>query len=54
MVHGHRPNHTLHLILTLVTLGVWAIVWIGVSLFGGKKREMVTVDEWRNASVAKL
>jgi hypothetical protein len=23
-----RPNHILHLILTIVTLGLWAVVWI--------------------------
>ena len=27
------PNHILHLILTLVTVGAWVIVWILVSLF---------------------
>jgi len=29
-------NHVLHLILTLLTVGLWAIVWLGVSIkFGG-------------------
>jgi len=23
-----RPNHILHLILTLITFGVWGIVWL--------------------------
>jgi hypothetical protein len=48
MVRGHRPNHILHLILTLVTLGVWAIVWILVTLLGGEKRAVVSVDEYGN------
>jgi hypothetical protein len=43
---GHRPNHILHLILTLVTLGLWAIVWIIVSIAGGEKRRTVSVDEY--------
>ncbi len=33
-----RPtvNHILHLILTIVTVGLWSIVWIGsVIRFGG-------------------
>jgi len=33
-----RPgtNHILHLILTVLTAGLWLIVWIGVSIkFGG-------------------
>ena len=25
---GQKPNHVLHLILTLVTAGLWGIVWI--------------------------
>ena len=43
IVKGHRPNHILHLILTIVTLGVWAIVWIAVVVFGGEKRKTITV-----------
>lgn len=42
MVRGRRTNHILHLILTLVTLGVWAIVWICVAIFGGEKRKVLT------------
>ena len=54
LVTGHRPNHTLHLILTLVTLGVWGIVWIAVVALGGEKRMSVNVDEWGNTNVQKL
>lgn len=32
-------NHVLHLILTLITLGLWAPVWIVVAIVG--KRETV-------------
>ena len=42
VVKGRRTNHLLHLILTLVTLGVWAIVWILVAIFGGEKRKVLT------------
>jgi len=45
MLKGHRPNHILHLILTLVTLGAWAIVWILVAIFGGEKRRLIVVDD---------
>lgn len=27
-----KANHVLHLILTLITVGLWAIVWIGVAV----------------------
>lgn len=33
-------NHALHLILTLITLGLWAPVWIVVAIVG--KRETIT------------
>ena len=43
LVTGSKPNHILHLILTLLTLGIWIIVWILVSLFGGETRRTLTV-----------
>lgn len=54
LVHGHRTNHLLHFFIGFVTLGLWWIVWLGLAIFGGEKREMVTVDEWGNSSVQKL
>jgi hypothetical protein len=48
MAKGHRPNHILHLILTLITLGIWLIVWILVVALGGEKRKVVSVDEYGN------
>lgn len=53
-MRGHRPSAGLHLLLTIFTLGLWGFVWIGLVLFGGEKREMVTVDEWGNSNVQKL
>jgi hypothetical protein len=54
LVRGHRVNHVLHLILTLVTLGLWVFVWIALALFGGEKRMTVSVDEWGNTIVQNL
>lgn len=54
LVRGHRLNNTLHLILTLVTFGLWGIVWICLALFGGEKRMSVGVDEWGNTNVQQL
>jgi len=54
VLKGKPVNHTLHLILTLVTLTLWAPVWIGVAVFGGEKRSMVAVDEYGNAAVSKV
>ena len=31
-----NPNHVLHLLLTILTGGLWVIIWIGTSIqFGG-------------------
>jgi hypothetical protein len=43
IVKGHRPNHILHLILSIITLGFWLIVWLLVGVFGGETRRTVTV-----------
>ncbi len=53
-VKGHRINNTLHLILTIVTFGLWGIVWIVLAFTGGEKRSMVTVDDYGNVMVQKL
>lgn len=42
LVKGHRPNHLLHFLLTLFTLGLWVVVWICVAVFGGEKRKVLT------------
>jgi hypothetical protein len=41
-------NHILHLILTLVTCGVWAIVWIVLAFVGGERRIALNVDDYGN------
>lgn len=44
---GHRPNHILHLLLTIITAGLWGLfVWLPLSIFGGEKRKTVSVDEY--------
>lgn len=54
MVKGHRPNHVLHLLLTFFTVLVWGLVWIGLAIFGGEKRQAVSVDEFGNVLVQRL
>lgn len=44
LVKGRRPNHLLHLVLTVITLGFWAPVWLCLALFGGEKRRVLSVD----------
>ena len=54
MVRGSKCNHVLHLILTIITFGLWAIVWLVLALSGGEKREIVKIDEWGTPSVTRL
>ena len=54
LLQGHRVNHLLHALITLFTVGLWAIVWIALAILGGEKRELVQVDEWGNPTVARL
>lgn len=46
--HGKPVNHILHLILTLVTAGLWVFVWIILSIVtaSGRKAVALTVDEY--------
>lgn len=44
LVKGKPTNHLLHLILSLVTLGIWIPVWIAVAIFAGEKHRFVSVD----------
>lgn len=54
LVKGHRPNHLLHFVIGIFTLGLWWFVWLGVVVLGGERRMSVNVDEWGNTNVQKL
>lgn len=45
LVRGRRPNHLLHLVLTVLTFGLWAIAWLVVSVRGGEEHRFISVDE---------
>ena len=44
MAAGKPVNHLLHLILSLITGGLWLVVWLAMTLTGGEDRELVQVD----------
>jgi hypothetical protein len=52
LVKGKPTNHILHLILTIITVGLWAIVWILMAIFGGEKHRFVAVNEYGNVSAS--
>lgn len=43
LVKGHRTNHVLHLILTVLTVGLWLPVWIGMAVFAGEKHKTISI-----------
>lgn len=46
LANGHSVNHILHLILTLVTLGLWAPVWLLLTFTVKESRTVIAVDSW--------
>jgi hypothetical protein len=54
LVKGHKPNHLMHLIITLLTAGVWLVGWLIRIAMGGEKRMMLAVDEYGNVLPQKL
>jgi hypothetical protein len=54
IVIGKPVNHILHLLLTLVTVGIWLIPWAIMHNFAGESRELIKVDERGAISVQPL
>lgn len=46
LAKGHRTNHVLHLILTIVTFGLWGFVWIVLAVTNKEKHRMLAIDEY--------
>lgn len=46
LVKQKRIRHVLHLVLTLLTGGVWGLVWLVIFLRNKPHRTVVTVDEY--------
>ena len=54
IVQGERVNHLLHLILSIITVGLWIIVWLILVISGGQERMMIYVDEQGEVSVTEV
>lgn len=48
LAKGKPVNHVLHVILAVLSLGLWLPVWLLVVILGGLKRRMVMVDDFGN------
>ena len=44
LVKGQRPNHVLHLLLSVFTAGIWLPFWLIISWRGGEKRELARLS----------
>ena len=46
LTFGSRPNHILHLLLSIITFGLWLIIWILITVSGGITRRAYHVDQY--------
>lgn len=46
--YRRRVSHVMHAVLTVLTGGLWAIVWIAATLGGRDDRVRYEVDRWGN------
>jgi hypothetical protein len=51
---GQPVNHILHAILFVFLCGIWLIPWVIITITGGVKRTLVTVDEYGNVNVQSV
>jgi hypothetical protein len=55
LMKGKRTSHGLHLFLSIITAGLWLIVWAILAFVVNKdRREIATVDEYGNSSVSRV
>ena len=54
IVRGSKPNHVLHLILTLVTCLAWSVVWIALVVIQQEHRTQLTVDPYGQVLLQRL
>ena len=45
LVKGEPVAHWVHLFFTIVTLGLWLLVWIPLIVLGGEKHRYISVGE---------
>jgi hypothetical protein len=43
---GKSPNHILHLLLSIITAGIWLVVWLLLAVTGGISRRKYHVDDY--------
>jgi hypothetical protein len=51
---GKEIRHVLHIVLSIITAGVWLLVYLPLWLLTGIRRRMVSIDEYGNTIEQKL
>ncbi|MBZ5741289.1 hypothetical protein [Nocardioides mangrovi] len=46
VAYRRRVSHVLHFVMTLLTGGLWAFVWLGVALSAREERRRLEIDAW--------
>ncbi len=44
-MRGEPVSHGVHVFFSIVTLGLWLIVYIPLLIFGGEKHLLISIDE---------
>jgi hypothetical protein len=50
LAKGGRTNHVLHLILTIVTCGLWSLAWLLIAHVNRRQSLVLRIDEYGNFS----
>lgn len=51
--YGKRLNHILHLLLSIVTFGIWIIFWIVMGLTHKIATVTISIDKFGNTSISR-
>jgi hypothetical protein len=54
LVKGRHVRHILHLVLTILTVGAWAVIWLVMWLLYRERRQIANVDEYGNVNVSRV
>jgi hypothetical protein len=51
LVKGEPISHGIHIFFSIVTVGLWLLVYIPLLIFGGEKHKHISVDEKGHVSM---
>ena len=54
LAYRRAVSHGFHAVMTLLTAGLWAVVWLAIALGRGEDRVRLEVDDWGNVWVRSV